>query len=101
MRQFLVSLRNPDASGGHLSWDDYVEQGAITALKVAREVSGADQVNALGWCAGGTILTTALAVLAARGDASVASLTLLTTMLDFRDPCDLGIFIDELGVRAR
>ena len=98
---FLVSWRNPDASCGHLTWDDYVEQGAIKALTVAREITAADQVNALGWCVGGTILSTALAVLAARGDESVASLTLLTTMLDFREPGDLGVFIDEQGVRAR
>ena len=98
---FLVSWRNPDASGGHLTWDDYVEHGAIRALAVAREIAGARQVNALGWCVGGTILSTALAVLAARGDESVASLTLLTTMLDFREPGDLGVFIDEQGVRQR
>jgi polyhydroxyalkanoate synthase len=98
---FLVSWRNPDASGGHLTWDDYVEHGAMQALAVAREVSGADRVNAVGWCVGGTILATALAVLRARGDESVASLTLLTTMLDFGDPGDLGVFIDEQGVQSR
>jgi polyhydroxyalkanoate synthase subunit PhaC len=98
---FLVSWRNPDASGGHLSWDDYVEQGAMKALAVALEVSKADKVNALGWCVGGTILSCALAIMRARGDASVASLTLLTTMLDFCEPGDLGVFIDEQGVVAR
>ena len=97
----LVSWRNPDASGGHLSWDDYVEQGAMKAIAVSREVSGAEQVNAVGWCVGGTILATALALLRARGDASVASMTLLTAMLDFREPGDLGVFIDEQGVSAR
>ena len=98
---FLVSWRNPDASGGHLTWDDYVEDGAIKAMEVAHEVSGADEINALGWCVGGTILSSALAVMRARGDDRVASLTLLTTMLDFRDPGDLGVFIDEQGVQAR
>jgi polyhydroxyalkanoate synthase subunit PhaC len=98
---FLVSWRNPDVSGGHLTWDDYVEQGAIEALQVSRAIAGADQVNALGWCVGGTILSTALAVLASRGDESVASVTLLTTMLDSREPGELGVFIDEQGVRAR
>ena len=98
---FLVSWRNPDASGGHLTWDDYVEQGTIKALEVAHEISGADKVNALGWCVGGTILSCALALMAARGEDRVASLTLLTTMLDFRDPGDLGVFIDEQGVQAR
>ena len=98
---FLVSWRNPDASGGHLTWDDYVERGAIEALAIARAISGADKVNAVGWCVGGTILSTALAVLRTRGDESVASVTLLTTMLDFREPGDLGVFIDEQGVSTR
>jgi polyhydroxyalkanoate synthase len=98
---FLVSWRNPDATGGHLTWDDYVEHGVIQAIAVAHEVGGADQVNAVGWCVGGTILSTALAVLRTRGDETVASLTLLTTMLDFRDPGDLGVFIDEQSVKSR
>ena len=98
---FLVSWRNPDASCGHVTWDDYLAQGAMKAIEVALAVSGADKVNAVGWCVGGTILSSALAVMRARGDESVASLTLLTTMLDFREPGDLGVFIDEQGVTQR
>ena len=98
---FVVSWRNPDASCSHLTWDDYVADGAIRAIEIARVVSGADKINALGWCVGGTILSTALAVLAARGEDPVASVTLLTTMVDFREPGDLGVFIDEQGVAAR
>ena len=98
---FLVSWRNPDPSCGHLTWDDYLAHGAMKAIEVALAVSGADKVNAVGWCVGGTILSSALAVLGARGDESVASLTLLTTMLDFREPGDLGVFIDEQGVSQR
>ncbi|MCB1713729.1 MAG: class I poly(R)-hydroxyalkanoic acid synthase [Candidatus Competibacteraceae bacterium] len=98
---FLVSWRNPDADCAQLTWDDYIEQGALKAIAVAQEISGADKVNTLGWCVGGTILSSALAVLFGRGDESVASLTLLTTMLDFSTPGDLGVFIDEQGVRAR
>ena len=98
---FLVSWRNPDASCGHVTWDDYLAQGAMKAIEVALAVSGADKVNAVGWCVGGTILSSALAVMRARGDESVASLTLLTTMLDFREPGDLGVFIDEQGVAQR
>ncbi|HEX3636422.1 MAG TPA: class I poly(R)-hydroxyalkanoic acid synthase [Paraburkholderia sp.] len=98
---FLVSWRNPDAELGHITWDDYVENGAIKAIEVGRAISGADKVNAVGWCVGGTILSSALAVLRARGDESVASVTLLTTMLDFSDPGDLGVFIDEQGVSQR
>jgi polyhydroxyalkanoate synthase len=98
---FLVSWRNPEADLGHITWDDYVEEGAIKAIEVAREIGGAEKANVVGWCVGGTILSSALAVLRARGDESVASLTLLTTMLDFSDPGDLGVFIDEQGVSQR
>ena len=98
---FLVSWRNPDESCAQVTWDDYVEEGAVKALEVAHEVSGADKVNAVGWCVGGTILASALALMRARGNDSVASMTLLTTMLDFRDPGDLGVFIDEQGVSSR
>jgi polyhydroxyalkanoate synthase subunit PhaC len=98
---FLVSWRNPDASCGQVTWDDFLAKGAMKAIEVALAVSGADKVNAVGWCVGGTILSSALAVMRARGDESVASLTLLTTMLDFREPGDLGVFIDEQGVAQR
>jgi len=98
---FMVSWRNPDASCGHFGWDDYVEHGAMRAIEVARSISGADKINAVGWCVGGTILSSALALLRTRGDESVASVTLLTTMLDFREPGDLGVFVDEESVRLR
>ena len=98
---FLVSWCNPDASLGHLSWDDYVGTGVLKAIEVACTVSGQEQVNALGFCVGGTLLSTALAVLAARGETPVASLTLLTTLLDFSDTGVLDVFIDEAQVSLR
>jgi polyhydroxyalkanoate synthase len=98
---FLVSWRNPKEGQGHAGWDDYLEQGPITALRVAREITKVKQVNALGFCVGGTILTSALAVLKARGEDPVASLTLLTTLLDFSDTGEIGLFIDEQGITAR
>ena len=101
MTVFIVSWRNPDASCGHFGWDDYVEHGAMRAVEIARSISGADKVNVVGWCVGGTILSSALAILRTRGDESVASVTLLTTMLDFREPGDLGVFVDEESVRQR
>ena len=97
----LVSWRNPDAAMGGTTWDDYVESGAIKAIEIAKAICSADKINAVGWCVGGTILSSALAVLRARGDKSVASMTLLTTMLDFRDPGDLGVFVDEQAVSQR
>jgi len=98
---FMVSWRNPDASCGHLDWDDYVAQGAMRAIAIARSISSADKVNVVGWCVGGTILSSALALLRTRDDESVASVTLLTTMLDFQEPGDLGVFVDEESVRLR
>ncbi|MGE5385875.1 MAG: class I poly(R)-hydroxyalkanoic acid synthase [Betaproteobacteria bacterium] len=98
---FLVSWRNPGEAQGHLGWENYLEQGPIAALKVVREITRSETVNALGFCVGGTILASALAVLAARGENKIASLTLLTTLLDFSDTGELGIFIDEQSVSAR
>jgi polyhydroxyalkanoate synthase len=100
-RVFVVSWRNPDASIAHKTWDDYVEQGVIRAIRVMQQITGQDKVNALGFCVGGTILSTALAVLAARGEQPAASLTLLTTLLDFSNTGVLDLFIDEAGVRMR
>ena len=98
---FLVSWRNPQVEHGHLQWDDYIERGALTALRVAREIARVDQVNALGFCVGGTILSSALAVSRARGEQIVASLTLLTTLLDFSQAGELSCFVDETSVAAR
>jgi polyhydroxyalkanoate synthase subunit PhaC len=98
---FVLSWRNPDASLGNKTWDDYIEHAAIKAIAVTREITGAKTINALGFCVGGTILTTALAVLAARGEKPVASVTLLTTLLDFTDTGILDLFIDEAFVKYR
>lgn len=98
---FMISWRNPDMSMAARTWDDYVGEGAIRAIEVTREISGQDQINALGFCVGGTILATALAVLAARGERPVASLTLLTTLLDYSDTGVLDVFVDEAHVALR
>jgi len=73
----------------------------LAALRVAHEISGADRVNALGFCVGGTLLGAALAVMAAKGEDTVASVTYLTTMLDFSETGQIGLFVDEASVVAR
>ncbi|MBS4017122.1 MAG: class I poly(R)-hydroxyalkanoic acid synthase [Dechloromonas sp.] len=98
---FLVSWRNPMEAQGHLGWDDYLEHGPLAAISVIREITRVKQINALGFCVGGTILTSALGVLKARGDDCVASLTLLTTLLDFSDTGEIGLFIDEQALATR
>jgi len=100
-RTFVVSWRNPDESMSEKTWDDYIEHAAIKAIDVVQELTGAKTINALGFCVGGTILATALAVLAARGDKPVASATFLTSLLEFSDTGILDIFIDEQSVSYR
>lgn len=100
-RTFVVSWRNPDESMQDKTWDDYIEHAAIQAIQVTREITGAKSINALGFCVGGTILATALAVLAARGEKPVSSVTFLTSLLDFSDTGILDIFIDETAVKFR
>jgi len=98
---FMVSWRNPGPAQANLTWDEYVERGPIAALNAARDISGVPKLNALGFCVGGTLIATALSVMRGRGDDPVASLTLLTSLLDFTDTGVLDIFIDEMHVRMR
>ena len=100
-RTFVVSWRNPDASLAKKTWDNYVQDAAIKAVTVTQEITGATSINALGFCVGGTILGTALAVLAASGEKPVASATFLTALLDFTETGILDVFIDEAFVKYR
>jgi poly[(R)-3-hydroxyalkanoate] polymerase subunit PhaC len=92
---FIVSWRNTPPDLGYLTWDDYVRDGVLAPLDAVRAISGAGQVNALGFCVGGTLLATALAVMAQKNLASVCSLTLLASMLDYSDTGDISVFVDR------
>lgn len=98
---FLISWRNPDQSLAKMTWDDYVERAAFKAIEVTQEISGQPQLNAFGFCVGGTLLSSALAVLYARGEKPVASLTLLTAFIDFSDTGVIDVFVDENLVALR
>jgi polyhydroxyalkanoate synthase subunit PhaC len=98
---FLASWRNITPDVGHLTWDDYLQRGVMQAIDVALDISRADQVNTLGFCVGGTLLSSALAVMRANEENKVASVTLLTTMLDFADPGEIGALLSEDSVAAR
>jgi polyhydroxyalkanoate synthase len=100
-RLFVMSWRNADESMSKLGWDDYIEEGAIRAIRTVQEITGSKTMNTLGFCIGGTILATALAVLAARGEKPATSITLLTTFLDFEETGVLDLFIDEAAVQMR
>jgi len=102
---FLVSWRNPlpgDKDGMEkATWDEYLEHGILKAIEITQEISGQEKINALGFCVGGTMLATALAVAAARGNEPLASITMLTAMLDFHDTGTLGVFVDEQHTTLR
>ncbi|MGF6479330.1 polyhydroxyalkanoate synthase [Paraburkholderia sp. JPY419] len=98
---FLISWRNADQSIAHKTWDDYIAEGVLTSIDTVRQISGREQINTLGFCIGGTLLATALAVAAARGEHPAASMTLLTAMLDFSDTGVLDVFVDEAHVQMR
>ncbi|HRL20152.1 MAG TPA: class I poly(R)-hydroxyalkanoic acid synthase [Alcaligenes sp.] len=105
MTVYLMSWRNPQpADGAHvqsLDWQDYMEQGVLEAIRVSQELSGQDKINTLGFCIGGTLLASALALAHDRGQDPAASMTLLTTMLDFSDVGVLNVFIDQAHVAFR
>lgn len=93
---FMISWVNPDASYAQVNIDDYLTDGLITALDVVEEITGEPDVNAMGYCAGGILLSIALAWLAAEGKESrIGSATTFATLYDFSDPGDIGVFIDE------
>ena len=98
---FVVSWRNIQDPDCTLGWDDYLQKGIVDPIHVVQAISGQPTINLLGFCIGGTLLCTALAALAAKGEKPAASLTLLTTLLDSTHPGVLGIFIDEMQLALR
>ncbi len=98
---FVVSWKNVHADQGHLTWDDYLARGVIEPIRVVREITDNRKINALGFCVGGTLLVNAAAVLAARGESWLESMTLLTSFIDFSRPGSIGVFVDEHQVAYR
>jgi len=98
---FIISWVNPDQDLATIGWDDYLTEGVFKALEVIQDITGTDQINTSSWCIGGTLLATALAILAEKPDNPVASATYFTSMLDFSEPGDLGVFLDEVQQAQR
>ena len=91
---FSISYRNPDETMRAVTLDDYLLSGPIKAIEVMQDITGADQVNLVGLCLGGSLTAMMLAYLVTRGDDRVRSMTLLNTLLDFSEPGMLGSFTD-------
>jgi polyhydroxyalkanoate synthase len=98
---FMVSWRNPTPEEDQCTWDDYLQMGVVETIAAVQKICKAKTINTLGFCVGGTILATALAALAARGEKPAESMTLMTTLLDFSDVGELGLFVDPGSVAYR
>ncbi|HEV7802206.1 MAG TPA: class I poly(R)-hydroxyalkanoic acid synthase [Burkholderiales bacterium] len=97
---FVVSWVNPDATFANKTFEDYLNDGPLAALNAIERATGEREVNVIGFCLGGTLLATALGYLAAKGDTRVKSATFFATLIDFKRPGELGVFIDEHQVEA-
>ena len=92
---FVISWVNPDGHLAEKSMDDYLLEGPVAALDAIGQATGEERVNAIGYCLGGTLLAATLAWLKARERDAIASATFFTTMVDFEEPGELGVFIDD------
>jgi polyhydroxyalkanoate synthase len=92
---FMVSWVNPDASLGGKNFDDYMVDGVFGALSAIEKITKSSEVNAIGYCIGGTLLAATLGYMKAKGDTRIKTATFLVTLTDFTDSGELGVFIDE------
>jgi polyhydroxyalkanoate synthase subunit PhaC len=97
---FVISWVNPDAQLAEKGFEDYMREGYLAALDAIEKATGEREVNAIGYCLGGTLLGSTLAYMAAKGDDRIKTATFFVTMLDFAEAGELGVFIDEEQLRA-
>jgi polyhydroxyalkanoate synthase subunit PhaC len=97
---FVVSWVNPDERLARKTFEDYMAEGLLAALGAIEQATGERSVNVIGYCLGGTLLAATLAYMAETADDRVASATYFTTMVDFEEPGELGVFIDEEQLAA-
>jgi polyhydroxyalkanoate synthase len=97
---FVISWVNPDERHGLKDWVDYIDEGIRFGLDAVEKATGEREVNAIGYCVGGTLLAAALALFAQEGDNRIASATLFTTQVDFTFAGDLKVFVDEDQIAA-
>ncbi|HLS16524.1 MAG TPA: alpha/beta fold hydrolase [Paenalcaligenes sp.] len=101
---FLISWRNPmpqdDDGIRYATWGDYIEHGVLRAIEITQEITGQTELNTLGFCVGGTLLSSALSIAKARNSSPSHSLTLLTSMLDFHDVGVMDVFVDEATTQS-
>ena len=92
---FVVSWANPDETLAEKGFEDYLQEGVLDSLDAIEAATGEREINAIGYCLGGTLLGCSLAYLAARGEERIRSATFFVSMLDFRESGEINVFIDE------
>jgi polyhydroxyalkanoate synthase subunit PhaC len=97
---FVVSWVNPDASLADKGFEDYLLEGPVAAMDAMQQATGEDSFNVIGYCLGGTLLAALLAYNKVTGDERVKSATFFTSMIDFSEPGDLGVYIDEMQLES-
>ncbi len=97
---FMISWINPDESYRDTTFDDYLTEGVVAAMDAIEQATGEHDINTIGYCVGGTLLGTTLAHLEKTGDKRVRSATFFTTLLDFEDPGEIGVYLNERTVQA-
>lgn len=97
---FVISWVNPDETLAAKSFEDYMLEGPYAALDAIEKATGEKSINAIGYCLGGTLLSATLARMAAQKDTRIKSATFFTTMVDFEEAGELGVFIDEEQLKA-
>jgi polyhydroxyalkanoate synthase subunit PhaC len=98
---FVISWVNPDANLAKKGFEDYMRDGPLAALDVIEKATGEREVNAIGYCVGGTLLATTLAYMASLRDARIATATFFAAQVDFTHAGDLKVFVDEEQIAAR
>jgi len=96
---FVVSWVNPDEHLAHKSFENYMHEGILAAADAVKRETGADKINTIGYCVGGTLLGTTLAYLAARGEEPFSSATFFAAQMDFSKAGDLLLFIDDAQLK--
>jgi polyhydroxyalkanoate synthase len=92
---FVISWVNPDERMAEKHFEDYLSEGALAAIDAITRQTGEQEIHAVGYCLGGTLLAATLSYMAAKKDTRIAAATFFVTLLDFSIPGDLGVFIDE------
>ncbi len=92
---FVVSWVNPDPGYRETSLGDYIEDGYLAAMREVKAICGVKKLNAIGYCIAGTTLSLTMALMKKRGDTSINSATLFTTLTDFSDQGEVGVFLND------